>query len=129
MYPVAAQSVAKLLRARSVIHLVPQVVTEYWRVVTGTSAARGGFGWTPAEAEIEVKRLEMQYPLLADTPAVYDHWRHIVHAVGVSGAQVFDARLVAAMLAHGLTHILTFNTDDFRRYEPLGVTLFHPQDV
>jgi len=129
MYPAATQSVATLLGQQDEIYLVPQVVTEYWRVVTGASAARGGFGWTPERAHQEVQQLEAGFPLLPDTPAVYQHWRHIVYTVGVSGAQVYDARLVAAMLAHGLTHILTFNTDDFRRYEPLGITLLHPQDV
>ncbi len=129
MYPVATQSVGRLLGSGNEVFLVPQVITEYWRVITGASAARGGFGWTPEEAELEVKRLETDYPLLPDTASVYRHWRRIVHAVGVSGAQVYDARLVAAMLAHGLTHILTFNTDDFRRYEHLGIVLLHPQDV
>ena len=32
-----------------------------------------------------------------------------------------------AMLVHGLTHLLTFNVDDFRRFE--GITVVHPQDV
>ena len=39
------------------------------------------------------------------------------------------AGLVAAMLAHGLTHIVTFNTADFTRYTPLGIVILHPQDV
>ena len=34
---------------------------------------------------------------------------------------VHDARLVAAMLVHKLTHILTFNSDDFRRYSEIIV--------
>lgn len=129
MYPLATRSVATLPGQQNEIYLVPQVVTEYWRVVTGASSARGGLGWAPEKAHQEVQRLELDFPLLPDTPAVYQHWRQIVHSVGVSGAQVYDARLVAAMLAHGLTHILTFNTDDFRRYEHLGITLLHPQDV
>ncbi|MEI6442036.1 MAG: hypothetical protein WCO29_02610 [Nostocales cyanobacterium ELA583] len=32
------------------------------------------------------------------------------------GVNVHDARLVAVILAHGLTHILTFNISDFKRY-------------
>jgi len=45
----------------------------------------------------------------------------------VRGAKVHDARLVAAMLAHGLTHILTFNNRDFARYAE--VTAVHPQEL
>ena len=37
----------------------------------------------------------------------------------VLGTQVYDARLVAAMLAHGIDRILTSNVADFSRY---GVT-------
>lgn len=38
--------------------------------------------------------------------------------------QVHYARLVAAMLAHSLTQILTFNTNDFTRYSE--ITTVHP---
>ena len=48
-------------------------------------------------------------------------------AVVVLGTQVYDARLVAAaMLAHGIDRILTFNVADFSRY---GVTVVHPAAV
>jgi hypothetical protein len=48
-----------------------------------------------------------------------------VLAHAVSGAQVHDARLVAAMHVHGLTHLLTLNVPDFTRYP--GITIVHPQ--
>lgn len=34
----------------------------------------------------------------------------------VSGVQVHEARLVAAMRVHGVGRILTFNAEDFARY-------------
>ena len=37
------------------------------------------------------------------------------------GKQAHDARLVAAMIAHRLTHLLTFNTDDFKRFSEITV--------
>ena len=45
----------------------------------------------------------------------------------VKGKKVHDARLVTVMLAHGVTHLLTFNTSDFINYP--GITLVHPSDV
>ena len=45
---------------------------------------------------------------------------------GVSGVQVHDARLVATMLVHDVTHILTFNTQDFIRYRPEGIIAIDP---
>jgi predicted nucleic acid-binding protein len=41
---------------------------------------------------------------------------HELKTTRVSGVQVHDARLVAAMKTHGVTHILTFNVVDFQRY-------------
>jgi hypothetical protein len=39
---------------------------------------------------------------------------------GVQGVQGHDARLVAWMQSHGLTHVLTLNAADFARYP--GIT-------
>jgi predicted nucleic acid-binding protein len=50
-----------------------------------------------------------------------------VETYGVSGRQVHDARLAAVMEVHGVTHILTFNTDDFRRYP--GIISVDPHAV
>lgn len=44
-----------------------------------------------------------------------------METVDVRGRQVYDARLVAVMLAHGITHILTFNGNHFRRFT--GITV------
>ncbi len=48
-------------------------------------------------------------------------------AYGIRGVNVHDARLVAAMLVHGLTHILTFNITDFARY--LEITAVNPTTI
>jgi hypothetical protein len=42
----------------------------------------------------------------------------------VTGKSGHDARLVAAMVVHGLTHLLTFNTSHFARYS--GITVLDP---
>jgi predicted nucleic acid-binding protein len=46
---------------------------------------------------------------------------------GVSGVQVHDARLVAAMRVHGVKSILTFNDRDFTRYTDIDAV--HPRSV
>jgi len=71
---------------------------------------------TPGRAAEELNRIEALFPLLDDVPPIYRHWRTLVEREGVIGRQVHDARLAAVMLAHAVTHILTFNTDDFRRF-------------
>ncbi len=129
MYETALGAVAKVGAADGDIHLIPQVITEYCRVATSSASQRGGFGWDPARADVELRTLESLYPRVRDTPDVYDWWRTLVVGVGAQGASVYDARLVAAMLAHGWTHLLTFNVDDFRRYAPWGIMPVHPHDV
>jgi predicted nucleic acid-binding protein len=42
----------------------------------------------------------------------------LCRAVAVAGRQVHDANIVATMLAHGETRLLTMNRSDFRRFEP-----------
>jgi predicted nucleic acid-binding protein len=108
------------------VFITPQNLIEFWNAATHP-VDRNGFGFTPAQADREVTQLEQLFPLAPDTPAIYGEWRQRVVSVGVSGVQVHDARLVAVMRAHGLTHILTFNTHDFVRYP--GIITVHPQDV
>jgi predicted nucleic acid-binding protein len=54
-------------------------------------------------------------------------WRNLVLDYKVSGIQVHDARIVAAMMVHRVDQILTFDLDDFKRYG--GITVIHPADV
>jgi predicted nucleic acid-binding protein len=50
-----------------------------------------------------------------------------VAAYKVSGKNTHDARLVASMRAHGIAGILTFNVQDFARYEEIEA--LHPDSV
>jgi predicted nucleic acid-binding protein len=106
--------------------VVPQVLYEFWVVATRPVAVNG-LGLTVAQAAAELIRLRALFPLLADTPAIYPEWESLVVAHNVIGKNAHDARLVAAMAVHGLTHLLTFNTADFTRYP--GVTALDPAAV
>lgn len=43
------------------------------------------------------------------------------------GKRTHDVRLVAAMLANEMTHLLTFNPSDFAGIS--SITITHPQDL
>jgi predicted nucleic acid-binding protein len=118
MNPIAQNAIDSLRLSGEQLHIVPQNLIEFWNVFT-RPVERNGLGRTPAEAEIEVTRLKRLFSLLLDTPAVYSHWENLASAYQIVGINVHDARLVATMIVHGLTHILTFNTDDFRRYREI----------
>lgn len=128
----ATNAINELRRRGEQLHIVPQNLIEFWGVYT-RPAQRNGLGRTSEEAEAEINRLKGLFLLLLDTSAIYQEWERLVVTYSVRGVNVHDARLVAAMLVHGLTHILTFNVQDFNRYsaeisvvEPTSVTA--PQD-
>ena len=62
-----------------------------------------------------------------DSPATYEEWKTLVLNHKVRGVNVHDARLVAAMMTHGITHILTANGKDFQRYP--DITVVTPQQI
>jgi predicted nucleic acid-binding protein len=98
---------------------------EFWNVAT-RPVEKNGFGLIPAEANQLLRLIERLFPLLPDSPLIYRQWRQLVVSRGVSGVQVHDARLVAAMMVHGVTHILTINTTDFARYADQGIVAINP---
>jgi predicted nucleic acid-binding protein len=122
----AVEAFRILLQRGEAVCLTAQNLYEFWVVAT-RPVERNGLGMTAAEAEAELARLERQFPLLPDSPAVYQEWRRLVTEHGVVGVRAHDTRLVAAMLVHGVTHLLTFNPTDFTRYP--GITVVHPGDV
>jgi predicted nucleic acid-binding protein len=124
----AVRQALRLLRARGDESVTaPQNVAEFWNVCTRPATARGGFGLTVQETERRVRLLERLFRVLPDSPSAYPLWRQLVVQHGVQGVQVHDARLVAWMLAHGISHLLTLNAADFVRYQ--GITAWAPQDL
>jgi predicted nucleic acid-binding protein len=84
-----------------------------------SSAAVNGLGLPVAQAATELARMLRLFPLLDDSPAIFPEWQRLVTAHAVLGKNGHDARLVAAMLVHGVTHLLTFNTADFTRFRTI----------
>ena len=64
---------------------------------------------------------------LPETPAIYPAWETLVTQHQVMGKPAHDARLVAAMQAHGLTAILTFDRTGFSGYP--GIEVIHPDEM
>jgi predicted nucleic acid-binding protein len=108
------------------LHIVPQVLYEFWVVATRPRAVNG-LGLSVGEATTELARLKTLFPLLFDTPSIYPEWERLVSTNRVGGKNAHDARLVAAMTVHGLTHLLTFNVGGFAPYP--GITALAPAAV
>ncbi len=126
--PLALQALTRLVGQEELLYTVPQNMIEFWVVATRPQAVNG-LGLSTAEANAERRRLETLFPVLPDPPDLYLRWVSLVNQFGISGKPAHDARIVAAMLAHGITHILTFNGSDFRRFAPLGIVVTDPAKV
>jgi predicted nucleic acid-binding protein len=98
--------------------ITPQNLIEFWAVAT-RSLASNGLGLTTDEASREIKKLKRIFVLCPDRPEIFDVWENLVVNYQVSGKPTHDTRLVAAAIVHRLTHLLTFNTDDFKRFSEI----------
>jgi predicted nucleic acid-binding protein len=85
-----------------------------------------GLGLTIDEAAHETKKLKRIFKLLPDSPNIFDEWEALVVQHQVTGKPT-HARLVAAMRVHGVTHLLTFNASDFKRFT--SITAIDPSGV
>jgi len=126
MHPDALNSTRVLGLQGHSLCIVPQNLYEFWVVCTRPLASNG-LGKSVAECTADIAGLKGLFALLDDTPALYPTWEQLVTANAVVGKNAHDARLVAAMQVHGITHLLTFNDADFRRFT--AITVFTPTHV
>jgi predicted nucleic acid-binding protein len=126
MHDDAAGSIRKLLAINEELFIIPQNLIEFWAVAT-RPAKYNGLGLTLEKTEQELSRLKNIFVLRLDTATIFAEWENLVKLHKVAGRQVHDARIVAAMLAHGIKNLLTFNTDDFKRYTE--ITVADPENI
>lgn len=126
VYDDVARSVSILASRRDQLHVVAQNLIEFWAVAT-RPIVNNGLGLSIPQTEVELSRLKSLFALVPDTPEIFSEWERIVLQYQVSGKQVHDAHLVAAMKAHGLSNLLTFDGGDFKRFTE--ITVVNPRDV
>jgi predicted nucleic acid-binding protein len=122
----ARHAVKSLFRQGERLLCFPQNLVEFWNVSTRPAKANG-LGFIPKQAARYVDRFQTLLRLMPETPEIFVAWRRLVLQHRVSGIQVHDARIVAAMTVHQVNAILTFDLDDFKRYT--GITFVHPAQV
>ena len=126
MYEDARTAAATLLRQKHQLSIIAQNLIEFWAVATRPLLSNG-LALPLDDAVAHVKIFRETFTLLPDTPDIFSEWLRLVEAYAVSGRQAHDARIVAAMLVHNASHLLTFDTDDFKRYNE--ITVINPQNV
>ncbi len=126
MHQSATAALRILLSEDNDVFVTPQNLIEFWNVCT-RPLARNGLGLSISEVDAELIKLEVIFVLLPDVPEIYPEWRRLVLTHGVMGVNVHDTKLAAAMLVHSITHLLTFNTADFKRFPE--IIAVHPSEI
>jgi predicted nucleic acid-binding protein len=127
-YALVRSALDSLSKRGDALCYTSQNLAEFWNACT-RPADRNGFGLTPQETDRRARLIETKLHLLPDSLAVHQEWRKLLVSHNVSGVQVHDARLVAAMSVHRVKRILTFNDRDFGRYTDIGIEAVHPRTV
>ncbi|MEB3227926.1 MAG: PIN domain-containing protein [Synechocystis sp.] len=120
------ESVATLLMNADECYLTTQVLIEFWVVATRPIDVNG-LGWSVEQTRQMIESLLMRFPFINETPQLFAHWLTLVTQHQIKGKKTHDARIVAIMLATGISHILTLNPDDFIGIP--SISIVHPQEI
>ena len=126
MHSDAARSLSLLILRGELVSVIPQNFIEFWAVAT-RPLANNGLALSITDTAGHIDEFQQTFTLLPDAPEIFIEWQRLVALHAVSGLQAHDARLVAAMRVHGVTHLLTFNGADFKRYNE--ITVVNPQNI
>jgi predicted nucleic acid-binding protein len=118
MYPAALNSVDLLSKRGELLLLCPQNLYEFWAVAT-RPAGENGLGLTVPLANCEIQNIQTIFAILPESNAVLQEWQRPVIRYEVKGRRTHDARLVATMIAHRISTILTFNYRDFAQFSEI----------
>ncbi len=106
--------------------LTSQIIIEFWVVATRPTEVNG-LGWTPERTKNQINQFLTRFTVLEETPEIFTLWFQLVTDYNIKVKRTHDIRLLAVMKAHSITHLLTFNPDDF---VPLpNIIILQPQDL
>lgn len=106
--------------------LTSQVIGEYYSVATRPLSSNG-FGWPTDRGRLERDLWIARFSLLEETAEVFPRWIALMDRYHVTGRRIFDLRLLAIMQVYGISHLLTFDVEDFPVIS--GVTVVHPTQL
>jgi predicted nucleic acid-binding protein len=71
---------------------------------------------SPKEVIVAAKELERQFHVAEESGLVTEQLYVLLDEIPCGGRQTYDANIVATMLAHGISRLLTYNRADFQRF-------------
>jgi predicted nucleic acid-binding protein len=113
-------AVRSILERGSALWISRQILREYCRAVTHPTFSKP---LTMPQAVARVRQLRPFFHVADEDEYVTQYLMTLLETVPIGGKQVHDANIIATMQAHGLTHLLTLNLDDFHRFNHLVILL------
>jgi predicted nucleic acid-binding protein len=74
-----------------------------------------------------IDQLLDRFPVAEEVFEIFPAWLNLVTENQIKGKRTHDARIVAVMLASGISYVLTLNPNDFSGIP--GITIVHPQEI
>jgi predicted nucleic acid-binding protein len=105
--------------------IVPQTLYEFWAVAT-RSKQYNGLGMDIARVRMWIAASQHYYRLLPEPEKILPTWAALVEMHQVKGFRAHDARYVAMMQLHGITHLMTYNVSHFQDY---GISILDPSTL
>jgi predicted nucleic acid-binding protein len=98
-----------------------QNLAEFWNVSTRPIESNGR-GLSVDDVDRQISTIESFAVVLSESERSYKEWKRLVRTHTVIGVKVHDTRLVSVMIAHAISHLLTLNERDFRRFSEITST-------
>jgi predicted nucleic acid-binding protein len=112
-YSVAVVALQRVLALGAVL-ISPQIVNEYLSVAFRSSLSSG----VPSPSMVlgNVQLFRQRFHLVEENDVVITELIDLLRRFPAAGRRVHDTNIVATMVAHGVSHLLTNNTGDFARF-------------
>jgi predicted nucleic acid-binding protein len=104
--------------------VVDQNLHEFWAVAT-RPVIRNGMGMTPARADLFLTGYLRFFQRITDPISLFDEWRALANAQGITGIQAYDVRLAAVVRVLSLRGLMTYN---LKHFSALSITVVDPKD-
>ncbi len=113
----AQQAIQTQVQVGATLWISRQIIREYLATLTRPQT----FSLPVPIATLikEITSFESQFQIAEDGPRVAERLLSLLTRLPTGGKQIYDANIVATMMIHGVTQILTHNTRDFNRYSQM----------
>jgi predicted nucleic acid-binding protein len=120
-HPAAKAIREKGLRGEISLCICPQVLTEFFAIVTDSK--RVSNPRTQEEAQIEIVKYTHSENFLKIYPGskILEGILDLLKKYKVTKQEIFDLQLVATMLSNNVTRLYTYNKDDFIKFKEIEV--------